>query len=130
MSLLIKNSISSLSPSINRGWLSVGSRRACGKALCECRQGGTEVSRPLGAHTGLSGGPAGTPPALRLTYASVTLADPRGITTGLDSHKETEVQEGLAGLSSRDSQCYYAGYRVPLRHTMGSACVSQRTSCP
>lgn len=30
MLLLIKDSISSLSPSINRGWLSVGSRRACG----------------------------------------------------------------------------------------------------
>lgn len=34
MLLLIKNSISSLSPSINRGCLSVGSRRACVR-LCE-----------------------------------------------------------------------------------------------
>lgn len=63
MLLLIKNSISSLSPSINRGWLSVGSRRACGR-LCEWRQGATEVSCPLAEYTGLSGGTALIPSPL------------------------------------------------------------------
>lgn len=39
------------------------------------------------------------PHPLRPTYASVKLADPRGVTTSLDNHKAKVVQEGLAGLS-------------------------------
>lgn len=55
MLLLIKNSISSLSPSINRGCLSAGSRRVCvrlwenGAGEC-CGM----VNCPLSSHRGLA----------------------------------------------------------------------------
>lgn len=71
MLLLIKNSISSLSPSINRGCLSVGSRRVCVR-LWENGAGGCYGKLPPQFTQRLSCDTTVTPPPCGFTYASVT----------------------------------------------------------
>lgn len=126
---LIKNSISSLSPSINRGWLAGWLWGAGGLVVGSVR---TEAGRhcgtcPLAAHTGLSGGTAVTPPLTLGAYAG--LAD-LGVSPPAWRTTRQQYRPGRAGRPvSGGSQCYYyAGYHVPLCHTVGSARVSQRTA--